>query len=610
LLLFTLILVGAITVMRQLLHPASDEYELIALSLSVASWVVVTPLFFLNKRGYYRLSAYILTIFATVALTACAVATVRFAEEGGGGYVYFYYMIISVIGATTFLSIKAALTFTLLNMVVIFVAGILGPAIVSATHYSEPLIFNMFMSAVIVSMGYYRERLERERRARLVDSEMRYRIISESISDFAYSCSIDEQGEFHHEWITESAARVTGYAWDDLRENPSVIATLYHPDDLPIAKRDTQQVVERGISATGEYRMVARNGDTRWVRVHRRPIRDASGKLRVSRLYCVVQDITEHKKAENEHVRLTLERERLGFVSQFVMAISHEFRGALANIETSRYIIQRTLAMDTPTNTDSTPTNTANNTLTNTPTNTPTDISVDTLSETREILDSRLRLIQQTVFRLAQQLENLNAVSSLTSPQMILSDLYPIVEAVALEFHEAAAAQGVELRVVPYTQLPRIPVNRQEIKRALRQLIDNAIRYTTEGGVVLVRVCHDERFVYVDVRDTGVGITQAEQARIFDLFYKVDSARSANGGGVGLGLSIVKMIAEAHGGRVTVDSEPDNGSSFTLALPLNHDPKSPVRVAREHQSVETSAVKIQSQTSNQMDGSPIEGNTR
>lgn len=98
-------------------------------------------------------------------------------------------------------------------------------------------------------------------------------------------------------------------------------------------------------------------------------------------------------------------------------------------------------------------------------------------------------------------------------------------------------------------------------------LMDNAIKYTGRGGSVRVELAKRDKKVIVRVTDTGIGIPREDQLHIFDRFYRVDKARSRETGGTGLGLSIVKQIVLLHGGTITVSSEEDKGSTFTVELP-------------------------------------------
>jgi two-component system, OmpR family, phosphate regulon sensor histidine kinase PhoR len=107
-----------------------------------------------------------------------------------------------------------------------------------------------------------------------------------------------------------------------------------------------------------------------------------------------------------------------------------------------------------------------------------------------------------------------------------------------------------------------------KLTQVLINLIDNAIKYTPEGGGVSIQARPMEDTVEIAVADTGIGIPPREIPRIFERFYRVDRARSREMGGTGLGLSIVKHIVEAHGGTVVVDSEVGKGSRFVVTLPI------------------------------------------
>ena len=109
--------------------------------------------------------------------------------------------------------------------------------------------------------------------------------------------------------------------------------------------------------------------------------------------------------------------------------------------------------------------------------------------------------------------------------------------------------------------------DRDLLVTALRNLIDNAIRYSPENTRVGVGVRSKEGLIAVSVTDQGEGLTQEDQERVFERFYRVDAARSRHTGGTGLGLSIVKHVASNHGGEVTLWSRPGQGSTFTLRLP-------------------------------------------
>ena len=109
------------------------------------------------------------------------------------------------------------------------------------------------------------------------------------------------------------------------------------------------------------------------------------------------------------------------------------------------------------------------------------------------------------------------------------------------------------------------------LRPVLGNLIDNALKYTPLGGRVVVRWHIDGRRAVLEVEDTGIGIPQQHQSRIFERFFRVDKARSRELGGTGLGLSIVKHWVQVFGGSVEVRSELGRGSTFTVRIPQARD---------------------------------------
>ncbi|TAG88987.1 MAG: two-component sensor histidine kinase, partial [Oscillatoriales cyanobacterium] len=108
-----------------------------------------------------------------------------------------------------------------------------------------------------------------------------------------------------------------------------------------------------------------------------------------------------------------------------------------------------------------------------------------------------------------------------------------------------------------------------QLYRMVTNLITNAIHYTPPGGLIFAILDRTDKEALIQVQDTGVGIAPAEQTRIFDRFYRVQSDRSRATGGAGLGLSIASAIVVAHQGSIQVESELGKGSTFTIRLPLN-----------------------------------------
>jgi len=132
-----------------------------------------------------------------------------------------------------------------------------------------------------------------------------------------------------------------------------------------------------------------------------------------------------------------------------------------------------------------------------------------------------------------------------------------------------ADRQGVTLRVDVAPDLPRVRADEDRIGQVFVNLVHNAVKFSPDGGEVIVSVRRVGDVLAAAVEDHGVGIPRQAQARIFERFYKVDRSRvRPAGGGTGLGLSIVRHIVEQHGGRITLRSEEGRGSTFTFTIPL------------------------------------------
>jgi len=151
-------------------------------------------------------------------------------------------------------------------------------------------------------------------------------------------------------------------------------------------------------------------------------------------------------------------------------------------------------------------------------------------------------------------------------------DLAALARATSEQMRLMAEDRGIHIEVETPTA-SRIGGDPARLKQIIVNLLDNAIRFTTTGGSVTVRVAGGAEGSLLQVVDTGSGIPEAALPRVFDRFYRVDEARSRENGGAGLGLSIVQAICTAHGARIEAESRPGEGSCFTVRFP-------PLRLAR------------------------------
>lgn len=190
-------------------------------------------------------------------------------------------------------------------------------------------------------------------------------------------------------------------------------------------------------------------------------------------------------------------------------------------------------------------------------------LAIDRAPERLPEFASRIEMSARSLARLVSDLLDLSRLEG-SSPSFEEVDLESVVRSEVERVRTAAAESGVAIEV---TTAPISVVGSEpDLALAVRNLVDNAIRYTDAGGTVTVDLSEDEGDAVLSVADTGAGIPQRDIGRVFERFYRVDEARARETGGTGLGLSIVKHVVESHGGTVAVESELGVGSTFTIRL--------------------------------------------
>lgn len=300
-----------------------------------------------------------------------------------------------------------------------------------------------------------------------------------------------------------------------------------------------EAIVAAGSAAPTE--LTIRNGEPRTVRVVFRP-------SAVRGTWLVLEDLTELRRLEQ--IR-----------TEFVDNLSHELRTPLATIGLLTETIVRDLeAAGSDTQTD------------------PARPDPARLDPAR--LRERLAKIEEETGHLNQMVAEMLDLARIESGRAIpLTDRVDLarVAAEAIErLRPFADRRGIRLSLVAEAGLPTVLGNEERLGQVFVNLLHNAIKFSSEGGPVEVRLATSSGGVRAAVRDEGIGIPREAQSRIFERFYKVDRARGRagrpRGGGTGLGLAIARHIVEAHGGRIWVESEEGKGSTFFVDLP---SPKRP-----------------------------------
>jgi PAS domain S-box-containing protein len=247
----------------------------------------------------------------------------------------------------------------------------------------------------------------------------------------------------------------------------------------------------------------------------------------------VSRNITERVHAEEQHLELTVEREKLAYIRNFVDSIVHDLKTPLTVIRTSLHLLERT--------------------------------------QDESKRKTRITGMYTQVDIITQMLDDLLALARLdTMPNLPMDavDLQRLLEEIMVYLRPKAEHQSQEVEIFVETEALEILASADELRRALTNLIDNAIKYTPEYGTVSIRIACEGDETLVEVKDTGIGIKAEDLPFLFDRFYRSDNAKS-HATGTGLGLAITKRIIELHGGHITVESQYQQGSTFSVWLPAN-----------------------------------------
>ena len=199
------------------------------------------------------------------------------------------------------------------------------------------------------------------------------------------------------------------------------------------------------------------------------------------------------------------------------------------------------------------------------------DIEMAMLQPTDEGLRQRFASQLEEIDRLKRLIDQILVVAQAEAGQIPLAmgavDLGTLAATVVDQIEPVAQSKGIAMRC-DHASDAVVQGDAEWLKRLVLNLLDNAIKFTPQGGEVVVDVSRMGAVARLAVRDTGIGIDPDVQPRIFERFFRADPARSRGVEGVGLGLSLAKWIVDRHHGRIEVHSQPGQGSTFTISLPI------------------------------------------
>lgn len=352
------------------------------------------------------------------------------------------------------------------------------------------------------------------------------------VASFTDSLVIIADREGRVEWVNEAFIRKTGYsAGEIVGRKPGEF--LQGPNSDPVTIATIRHRLREGRPFQCEILNYTKSGEEYWVAVHISPILDPAG--RVERFVSIQTDITELRRAQQE---LKAAKEAAESASDakthFLATISHEMRTPLnvilGSVELAR---SETLPGEFP---------------------------------------SHLRRIDENAETLLGLISDLLDVSKIEAGQFELErsefSLRDHLETALLPVSERAVAKGLAFM---FSISPDLPTHIFEDPARLRQIVmnlaENAVKFT-DSGFIAVELARCRERLSISVTDSGTGISSAARPHVFDRFFQGDSSTTRRKGGAGLGLSIVKALADAMGGTIRVESVPGSGSWFEVLLPL------------------------------------------
>ncbi|MGE0132781.1 MAG: PAS domain S-box protein [Blastocatellales bacterium] len=412
---------------------------------------------------------------------------------------------------------------------------VLGVVAMFARHTLAEVVLNELANvADVITQVIQRKRAEDALR----ESEESFRGYFENIA--TGSAQINSEGRFFR--VNDRYCEITGYTRDELLGGMGPL-DLDHPEDSE-ADREQMARFMRGedLPYETEKRYVRKDGRVVWVHVSASVVRDAAGKFRYTA--GVIEDITERKWAEAELEQLLAEEQQARETAEvatrakdeFLALVSHELRTPLTAILGYARITRSN----------------------------PHDAAQ--VARNCEIIERSAKTQQQLIEDL---LDTARIISGKLKLEVAPTDLRLVLEDAVAVTRTAAEAKRIDL-VARLNDAPQeIFGDAARLRQIVWNLLQNAVKFTPEGGRVELRVERADQHALIIVSDTGQGINPEFLPHIFNRFSQSDMSRTRRYGGLGLGLALVKQLVELHGGTIEAASEGEGlGATFTVTLPL------------------------------------------
>jgi len=402
--------------------------------------------------------------------------------------------------------------------------------------YKSPIFNNDGL--VIGTVGFARDITERKKAEEaLRESEERYRKITSSITDYIYHVYIENDKPVSTTY-SPGCRRVTGYSPEEFLSNPSLWIQIVLDEDRHIVERQIEDIFKGKINEAVEHRIRHKDGHICWVSNTIVCQFDAYGKL--VGYDGLIANITERKRVEEalNSAKETAEQ-ALAIKDEFTSTVSHELRTPLAAIKSSIDILD---------------------------TEAPGALTSDQ--------KTFIKRVKSNIDRLARLINDVLDLSKLEAGKMVMNLMPLRAESVVQEVVDSqeplVKAKGLKISIEFGQGLPTLIADKDRLIQVLNNLINNALKFTKEGGIVVSVHSEDRQNLTFGISDTGVGIKDEDLTKLFQKFQQVGGA-SQQVGGTGLGLAICKLIIDKHKGRIWVESQYGSGSTFKFSLPVRKE---------------------------------------
>lgn len=281
----------------------------------------------------------------------------------------------------------------------------------------------------------------------------------------------------------------------------------------------------------GENRHLTLAGDRSYLNVRWSAMPGYEDDL--SRAVVQISDVTDRYEADQQRVELAVERERVVVLQQFISSVHHDLMTPVTALKTGLYLLDKT----------------------------STD---DKQRERIERLNTQVSFLE----KLIQDMLMMSRLDKLVQDDLLLhaDDLNALINGLVNYYQPIAESKRLKLERDMQSAIPSVRMDTEQLKRAFANVIDNALKFTPEGGTITIMTKQTPEGICVDIQDTGPGVSDDETERIFERFYRGATHRPSDGG-TGLGLTISRKIIEAHGGQISVHQAEKGGAIFRVLLP-------------------------------------------